>query len=1038
MVFLNKRIQVICNELKREAVRQSVPVTGLQAKKGFFLHPTDAEADPSPFVPFDSATDHWYGPDEHYWFRADVTVPEGFDGRSLWLKVCTQVESWDARNPQFLAFVDGEAAQGMDTNHQEVLIRREARAGETFRVDLQAYTGTEHSEFRLVCQLQEISPDIEGLYWDLQVPLSAFSRLDEQSQSRMALENVMNDAINLLDLRTPYSDAYMASVREARAYLQKHLYQALGGHDEIIASCIGHTHIDVAWWWTVAQTREKVVRSFATVLKLMDEYPHYKFMSSQPQLYAFLKERYPELFERIKRRVAEGRWEPEGGMWVEADCNLTSGESLVRQFMHGKRFFREEFGVDSRILWLPDVFGYSGALPQIMKECGIDYFMTTKLAWNQFNKVPYDTFRWRGIDGTEILTHLITTLGVGQPETSFFTTYNGELHPDALMGGWKRYQQKAINNDILISYGFGDGGGGPTRAMLENSDRLEKGVTGLPKVRQCFARQYFDELKARVGGSKRLPTWEGELYFEYHRGTLTSMARNKRSNRKAELHMMDLELLCVLAADRAEYPAQALDRMWKTILINQFHDILPGSSIHAVYEVTKREYAALEEEIAALSRERLALLAPPSDCVTVFNTKGFPSDEAVCLGDIEAAALVDEDGVRYPVQQTAQGAVVSLEALPAKGWRTYTLSQEPAEPACPFTLTGDRRLSTPFYEVELDENGLISRLFDVEANREVLRAGQKGNLMRMYEDKPIYYDNWDIDIFYTEKYWDATDLQSLRWTELGEVRATVELERKISRSVIRQRIHFYADTRRIDFETWVDWHEHQHLLKVHFPVDVHTDEATFEVQFGSVKRKTHQNTSWDVARFESCGQKWMDVSEGHYGVSLLNDCKYGHSVTDGVIALTLIKSGVEPNPVADQEEHTFTYALYPHQEDWRCGTIQEAYCLNQPALAVRGGTAGVRYSLADTSHANVMLETVKRAEDGDGWIVRLYETDNARTEATLYWARPVESVEECSCLEEKKADAAVLPAEGDPYHCAAIPFVIKPYEIKTFRIREKE
>ncbi len=1038
MVFLNKRIQVICNELKREAVRQSVPVTGLQVKKGFFLHPADAEADPSPFVHFDSASDHWYGPDEHYWFRADVTVPEGFDGRSLWLKVCTQVESWDARNPQFLAFVDGEAAQGMDTNHQEVLIRREARAGETFRVDLQAYTGTEQSEFRLVCQLEEISPDIEGLYWDLQVPLSAFSRLDEQSQSRMALENVMNDAINLLDLRTPYSDAYMASVGEARAYLQKHLYQALGGHDEIIASCIGHTHIDVAWWWTVAQTREKVVRSFATVLKLMDEYPHYKFMSSQPQLYAFLKERYPELFERLKRRVAEGRWEPEGGMWVEADCNLTSGESLVRQFMHGKRFFREEFGVDSRILWLPDVFGYSGALPQIMKECGIDYFMTTKLAWNQFNKVPYDTFRWRGIDGTEILTHLITTLGVGQPETSFFTTYNGELHPDALIGGWKRYQQKAINNDILISYGFGDGGGGPTRAMLENSDRLEKGVVGLPRVRQCFARQYFDELNARVGGSKRLPTWEGELYFEYHRGTLTSMARNKRSNRKAELHMMDLELLCVLAADRAEYPAQALDRMWKTILINQFHDILPGSSIHEVYEVTKREYAALEEEIAALSRERLALLAPPSDCVTVFNTKGFPSDEAVCLGDIKAAALVDEDGARYPVQQTARGAVVSLEALPAKGWRTYTLSQEPAEPACPFTLTGDRRLSTPFYEVELDENGLISRLFDVEANREVLRAGQKGNLMRMYEDKPIYYDNWDIDIFYTEKYWDATDLQSLRWTELGEVRATVELERKISRSVIRQRIHFYADTRRIDFETWVDWREHQHLLKVHFPVDVHTDEATFEIQFGSVKRKTHQNTSWDVARFESCGQKWMDVSEGHYGVSLLNDCKYGHSVRDGAIALTLIKSGVEPNPVADQEEHTFTYALYPHQEDWRCGTIQEAYCLNQPALAVRGGTAGARCSLADTSHANVMLETIKRAEDGDGWIVRLYETDNARTEATLYWARPVESVEECSCLEEKKADAAVLPAEGDPYHCAAIPFVIKPYEIKTFRIREKE
>lgn len=1039
MMYLDKRIQVICNELKREAIRQTVPVAGLCMKRGFFLRPEDAEADPSPFVPFDSATDHWYGPDEHYWFRATVTVPESFDGRSLWLKVCTQAGGWDARNPQFLAFVNGEAAQGMDTNHRETLITREARAGETLRLDIQAYTGTEESasELRLICQLQEISPEIEGLYWDLQVPLSAFSRLDEQSRSRMALENVMNDAINLLDLRTPCSDAYMDSVRAARAYLAEHLYRELGGHDEVVASCIGHTHIDVAWRWTVAQSREKVARSFATVLKLMEEYPHYKFMSSQPQLYVFLKERYPDLYARLKRRVAEGRWEPEGGMWVEADCNLTSGESLVRQFLHGKRFFREEFGVNSRILWLPDVFGYSGALPQIMKECGIEYFMTTKLAWNQVNKMPYDTFRWRGIDGSEILTHLVTTLELGQPETSFYTTYNGQLHPDALIGGWRRYQQKAINNDVLISYGYGDGGGGPSRAMLENSDRLEKGVTGLPKVRQCFAGQYFDELKARVGGSKRLPTWEGELYFEYHRGTLTSMARNKRANRKAELGMMDLELMCVWAADRAEYPAQALDRMWKTILINQFHDILPGSSIHEVYEVTKREYDALKEEIAALSRERLALLAPPSDCVTVFNTKGFPSDETVRLGNVAAAALVDGDGARYPVQQTAQGAVVRLEALPAKGWRTYALSGETAVSACPFMLTDDRHLSTPFYEVELDEDGLISRLFDVEANREVLRPGSRGNLMRMYEDKPMKYDNWDIDVFYTEKFWDATDLQSLRWTEVGEVRATVELERKISRSVIRQRIHFYADTRRIDFETSVDWQEHQHLLKVHFPVDVHTDEATFEIQFGNVKRKTHQNTSWDVARFESCGQKWMDVSEGHYGVSLLNDCKYGHSVTDGVIALTLIKSGVEPNPVADQETHTFTYALYPHQGDWRCGTIQEAYCLNQPALAVHGGRAGSRFSLADTSHTNVMLETIKRAEDGDGWIVRLYETDNARTEAALYWAYPIERAEECNCLEEKKADVAVETTGGDPYHCAAIPFVIRPYEIKTFRIRDK-
>ena len=1032
MVFLDKRAQAICDELKKLSVRQRRTIDAWFYKKGNFIRPHDAEADETPFLPFDSRIMHWYGPDAHYWFKADITVPDSFDGRPLWLYVRTQIDEWDdGKNPQFLLYVDGEVVQGIDMNHREVLLTRSARAGQTYRLDLQSYTGTLHTEFNLIVEMQEIDSEIAGLYWDVQVPLNAFSRLEEDGASRRELTRALNGAVNLLDLRTPYSDAFYASVREAREYLKTNLYEALGGHDDVIATCIGHTHIDVAWWWTVAQTREKVCRSFATVLKLMDEYPHYRFMSSQPQLYAFLKERHPELYARIRQRVAEGRWEPEGGMWVEADCNLTSGESLVRQFIHGKRFFKDEFGVDCRILWLPDVFGYSGALPQIMKQCGIQYFMTTKLAWNQFNKMPYDTFRWRGIDGTEILTHLITTLGVGQPVKNFFTTYNGMLHPDALIGGWQRYQQKEINNDILVSYGYGDGGGGPTRAMLENSDRMEKGVTGLPRVRQAFARTYFDELNARVQGSNRLPVWEGELYFEYHRGTYTSMARNKRSNRKAELHMMDLELLSVLAQDRLPYPAQEMDGMWKTILLNQFHDILPGSSIHEVYEVTKREYEALERQISALRGERLAALAAPSDAVTVFNTKGFASDEAVCLGQLDAAALVDADGARYPVQQTAEGAVAFLSALPAKGWRAYSVSNQPEPCAAPFALADDHHLETPYYTVELDENGLLSRLYDKENRREVLRPGQRGNLMRMYEDKPIYYDNWDIDIYYTEKYWDVTELTSLRWTDVGAVSATLELERCVSSSLIRQRIRFYANSRRIDFETYVDWHEHQHLLKVHFPVDVHTDEATFEIQFGNLKRKVHTNTSWDVARFESCGQKWMDLSEGHYGVSLLNDCKYGHSVKDGCIGLTLIKSGIEPNPTTDQEEHFFTYALYPHAEGWQqAGTVREAYRLNQPALSVRGGQAGTEYSLASVQPANVILETVKQAEDGNGVIVRLYETENARTEACLTWNRPIASVEECNCIEEKQADAA--------FDSACIPFVIKPYEIKTFRIREKE
>lgn len=1028
--FLDKRVNNICNELKKLTVKQRYETTHWLYKTGNFLRPENADEDPVPFEPFDCKTMHWYGPDIHYWFRADVTVPESFDGKPLWMHVCTQIDEWDdAKNPQFLLFVDGKVTQGIDMNHRDVLLTRCAKAGETYRLELQAYTGILHTEFNLIVDLREIDPEIQGLYYDLAVPLQAFPRLEPDGKPRRDLEWVLNDAVNLLDLRHPYDGNFYQSVSEARAFLKQALYTDLAGDDDVIATCIGHTHIDVAWWWTVAQTREKVCRSFATVLKLMEEYPDYKFMSSQPQLYYFLKERYPELYEQIKKRVAEGRWEPEGGMWVEADCNLTSGESLVRQFLYGKRFFKEEFGVDNRILWLPDVFGYSGALPQIMAKCGIDYFMTTKLAWNQFNKMPYDTFRWRGIDGTEILTHLITTLGVGQDEKDFFTTYNGMLHPDAILGGWHRYQQKDINNDILISYGYGDGGGGPTREMLETSSRMDKGIEGVPKVRQAFARTYFDELKERVEGNKRLPTWEGELYFEYHRGTYTSMARNKRSNRKAELHMMDLELLSVLADPKAAYPDAELDGLWHGILINQFHDILPGSSIHEVYEVTKKEYEEMEAQISVLTDERVRALIREGEGVTVLNTTGFERDDVVELGDCDAEALLDENGSVYPVQQTRKGAVAFVKDLPSKGYKTFG-KVSAGEEKRPFCLSPDSHaLETPFYQVVFDKNGCIGQIYDKENDRNVLKPGEAGNLMRVYEDKPIYYDNWDVDIYYTEKFWDVTDLRGFSWVEMGPVRATLRLERQFSHSTITQEIHFYADLRRIDFETTVDWKEHQSLLKVHFPVDVHTDEATFEIQYGNVTRKTHRNTSWDKARFESCGQKWMDVSEGHYGVSLLNDCKYGHSVKDSCIGLTLIKSGTEPNPTTDQEMHFFTYSLYPHAETWKAaGTVPQAFFLNQPALVSKGGKPGESFSLASLNVPNVVLETVKKAEDDDGVILRMYECENARTPVTLTFNRPFASAESCNCLEEP--DGEPVKVDGNK-----VSFLVKPFEIKTIRIR---
>lgn len=1031
MKYLDKRIGVICEQLKKLMVVQKIPVENWVYKKGNYVYPEDVDASEQSFERFDSKKMHWYGPDEHYWFRTDFTVPESFDNKSIWLRVRTQIDEWDdGKNPQFLLFINNEATQGIDMNHREVLITDSATNNQNYRLDLQSYTGTLHSEFNLIVEILEIDPLIKKLYYDLKTPLSAFSRMDKDDVKRMEIENVLNNTINYLDLRTPYSEDFYRSLNNAIDYISRALYEDLAGYEDVIATCIGHTHIDVAWWWTVEQTREKVGRSFSTVLKLMEEYPNYKFMSSQPQLYYFLKERYPELYSRLKERVKEGRWEAEGGMWVEADCNLTSGESLVRQFLYGKRFFKEEFGVDNRVLWLPDVFGYSGALPQIMKKCGIDYFMTTKLAWNQFNKISYDTLLWRGIDGTEVLTHLITTLGVGQSTDDFFTTYNGILHPDAIIGGWERYQNKDINNDILISYGYGDGGGGPTREMLETSIRMEKAINGIPKVRQEFAGKFFEELEERVKDNKRLPVWEGEFYFEYHRGTYTSMARNKRSNRKGELLLMDLEFFSVLAKNKklAQYPEKELGELWKTLLINQFHDILPGTSIKEVYEVTREEYLELQARASSLLKKRMTLLTVPGDGITVYNTLGFKRDDIIKLSDCNGIALKDKANNIYPIQKTTEGAITYLEGLPSKGSKTFEIVRElDISPELPFDLHDDYFLETPYYQIKLDESGLFTSIYDKENNREVIQKNASANLFRMYEDKPIYYDNWDIDIYYTEKYWNITGIDRMEWTEIGNICAILEIDRKISNSLIKQKIYFYANNRRIEFKTYVDWKEHQHLLKVHFPVNIHTDEATFDIQFGNIKRKVHTNTSWDMARFESCGQKWVDLSEGHYGVSLLNDCKYGHSVKDGNMAITLIKSGIEPNPSTDQEKHCFTYALYPHYGDWRSGnTVYEASKLNQPAYVVNGGIPGMERSFASIDKRNIMLETIKEAEDGDGVIIRFYEYENALTKAHVKLGLNPSSITECNLIEENEQEIPIVENGFD--------FEIKPYEIKTYKI----
>ena len=1044
------RVMKIWEDLMKYTRLQSAPIASFQMKKAKVFTPAEADACDIPWQDFDPSKDTWAGPDEHYWFRAQITVPESFDGKILWLEIATQARFWDAVNPQFLAFVNGEIVQGLDCNHREIRLFECAKAGETFTLDLQAYTGRDNDHtsgttaaLRLFAQLIEFDAPVNEMLYNLMVPSKIVKHLDENQPLRSKLQNALENAINMIDFRVPQSDAFHESLIEANAYLNRVVFDELTGNEEVIATCIGSTHIDIAWWWTVEQTREKAARSFATALKLMEEYPDYKFMSSQPQLYEFVKDRYPELFERIKQRVKEGRWEAEGGMWIEADCNVTSGESLIRQFLYGKRFIKEEFDVDSKVLWLPDVFGYSAALPQIMKKCGIDYFMTTKISWNQYNKLPVDTFWWKGIDGTELFTHLITAQEEGQPKDAIGTGYGVRIQPITLAKTWERYQHKEMAQDVLISYGHSDGGGGPTRDMLENLVRLKKGYPGIPKARTELVKPYFDGLKKACDEYGKIPRWDGELYLEYHRGTYTSMARNKKANRKSEYLYQDAEFYSNWAAKYgAEYPQDLFTRNWKTILVNQFHDILPGSSIHEVYEVTKAEYEQIAKEGEAVIADRLQVLAnnasgAKADDLVVFNSLSFDRDEYIKVCDpkyADVAAFTDANGKVYPVQKAADGSVVfRAEKIPAKGMRAYTPCAAVCELAVPFTITEDK-IVTPYYEIGLDEAYQFTSIYDKENDREVLSDGEKGNVLVVYEDKPIYYDNWDIDIYYDQKSWAVDDVQKAEWTEVGPLRAVLEITRKYLDSTIIQKVIFYANDRRIDFDTYVDWKQFNQLLKVLFPVDINTKEATFDIQFGNLTRPTHKNTSWDQAKFETCGHKWADMSEGNYGVSILNDCKYGYGIHEGIMGLTLLKSGILPNPVTDQEEHTFTYALLPHDGSWKeSELIEEAYRLNVPVRTVSMEQdalgAAEQYLKLDTcgKYGNVILETVKRAESGEGTVLRLFECKNMRTKATITLPEGATKVYLSDMLENPETEMQV---ENN-----TVTFTIRPYEIITFLVK---
>ena len=950
------------------------------------------------------------GIDKHWWLHFKVTVPECSEGKEVRLFFVTGKENeWDAINPQGILYINGELIGGADANHHEYPLK----AGE-YDIYFYLYSGRVEGIFNLVASLHTVDLAVEKLYYDIKVPLESANCLAENDKNRFDILKHLQIATNMIDLRSPYNEDFYRSIKEADQYMATEFYGKACGDSDITVHCIGHTHIDVAWLWTLAQTVEKTQRSFSNVLGLMERYPEYKFMSSQPQLYAYLKESAPEVYEKVKEKVREGRWEAEGAMWLEADCNLISGESMVRQIIHGKRFMKEEFDVDSKTLWLPDVFGYSAALPQILKKCGVDNFVTSKISWNEMNTMPYDTFMWEGIDGTEIFSNFLTAQD-SRPDgsTENYTTYNAFLRPNQVLGAWNRYQQKDYNKDVTMTYGYGDGGGGPTAWMLENQRRLSYGIPGMPKTKISTSAEWLGRVRENFQKSckelRRTPRWVGELYLELHRGTYTSVAKNKKNNRDCEFLLQKAESINAIAAamgTRPDYPDEKLYSAWQTLLLNQFHDILPGSSIKEVYDDCDVDYANIKNTANAEITNALDSIAAnvKGRGELVYNPTGY-----------DMSGLIEKNGELYETPE-----------IPAYGYKVVDLSAAENR----VQVIGPM-LENDYYTLVLDKAGRIKTLYDKENRREVLIAGAYGNEFRVFEDFPKDYDNWEISRYYSEKMWVLDSKADIK-PFTNNVGAGFVVERDYLDSKISQTIQLYNNSRRIDFKTEIDWKQDHQILKIAFPLDLHTTKATYDIQFGNIERPTHSNTSWDAAKFEVCAHKWVDVSENGYGVALLNNCKYGFNTVGSTVSLTVLKCGTNPNPEADRCHHEFTYSLLPHSGDFREAMVQkEAYRLNNPMVSKSvdnpNGTLVDSYSAISCDSENVTIDTLKKAYDGSGIVARLFDSFDCRKTVKLKVGFDFQKAHLCDMLENEISELEVRDGE--------IILPLKNFEIATIKIK---
>lgn len=901
--------------------------------------------------------EHWGRVWDCGWFHFSGTMPEEASGKKvvLYLDVHGELCVFDQDGVPVQGLTSGSSAMNPlcgNPKKREYVITASARGGET--IDVWADGGCNDLfgvfpdvglvEFADVCICRE---NVKALYYDAYILHDLMKELPEDTaRHHKLLQALFEASCRLWD----YTDA---EVEEARALLAPELNKK-GGDPDLSLSAVGHAHIDLAWLWPIRETRRKGARTFSTALRNMEKYPDYVFGASQPQLYQWVKEEHPKLYSQIKDRVAEGRWETQGAMWVEADTNVSGGEALIRQILYGKRFFRAEFGKEMEILWLPDVFGYTGALPQILKKSKVPYFLTIKLSWSQHNTHPHHTFRWKGIDGSEVLVHM-------PPEGE----YNSMAMPWTVKKIERNYLDKAVCDEAMMLFGIGDGGGGPGESHLETLKR-EKNLSGLIPVQQGPAVEFFHRLEQ---GKERYKTFHGELYLEKHQGTYTTQARNKKYNRRMEALLREAEFAAVALG--CDYPQETLERIWKEVLLYQFHDILPGSSIKRVYDESLRRYAQLSQETSVL------IQAAYGDGGCAINSLSWTR-----------SGWVKKDGKWYQVSVPAMGSAELRDGQEREMEVMETTAQ----------------LENESVKVSFDETGAVVSVYDKSQGREVLAA--PSNRLAVYYDDG---DGWDFSETYRARPPRYFELVKSEAYADGPLKKVVQ-EYTFGSSVVKQTVFILEGSAQVTFDTEVDWKESHKMLRTAFYTNVKADEVTCDIQFGNIKRPTHQNTSWDMAKYEICAHKYVDLSDSVHGVALLNDCKYGYCAQDGMLDINLLRSPSSPGAEADRAVHTFRYALYPHDGDLaHSDVIQKSYEFNYPLWF--GGKVD---QLVTVDNPDVIIESVKKAEDSDALILRLYESKGAPQIAGLRFRRPVKEAYLVDLLEEEEqaVDLARIPFHG--------------------------